>query len=268
MFEGTGKYFLLLFLIWFVTYMTKKISLYFLFKNAKEKPYKALIPIVTTKTLIELLDMKKSIFYLCLIPGVNIFYYYQINKQLLIGFGQDEKETILYTLIPMYKFPKLVFKNPKFILNEYDLTNAFMETQNALFEKPKEELPDKINLVNLSNKVDEYHGTKSDDIIINPVKYEQIPDMNENTNEDNTLWNTQNKKIEKEADDAGYDSVFINQNVEPEKRQEKVVIAQKKEEVQKNPIDPYDSGRPKMCPNCGAKLSTDATTCFLCGTKL
>lgn len=259
MFEGTGKYFLLLFLIWLIAYITKKICFFFLFKNAKEAPYKALIPFVTTKTLINMLNMKKSIFYLCLIPGVNIYYYFLINKELLKGFGQDDTKAIYYTLIPMYKFPELVFKNPRFILNEYDLTSAFMETQNALFEKPKEELPDKIELVNLSNKVDEYHS--NNDIVINPVTYKQV-----DVKEENNLW--KEKKIVKDKEDAGYDSVFINQNVEPEKRQEKVVTVQKKEEAVKNPIDPYKDGKPKVCPNCGAKLSANATTCFLCGTKL
>lgn len=314
MFEGTGKYFLLLFLIFVIVYITKKICLYFLFKNAKEKPYKALIPIYTTKVLVDLLNMKKSIFYLCLIPGVNLFYYHQIYKQLLLGFGQNEKETIWFDLIPMYKFPELVFKNPRFILNEYDLTSAFIESQNALFEKPKEELPDKIELVNLADKIDEYNGQKaSNDIIIEPTKYEQIPDISnipnesasqnleaptdinsnhyeempvindiysyQNTNDTN-LWNVSNEpkieepvletpeiKVEDTNNNYG-DSVFTNKSLEPDERHEKIVIAEKKEEKEKNPIDPYHEGRPQMCPNCGAKLASGATTCFLCGTKL
>ena len=36
----------------------------------------------------------------------------------------------------------------EFILDEYDLTNEFITSQKALFEKPQEELPDKIDLVN------------------------------------------------------------------------------------------------------------------------
>lgn len=282
MFEGTGKYFLLLFLIFVVVYITKKVCLYFLFKNAKEKPYTALIPIYTTKVLVDLLDMKKSIFYLCLIPGVNLFYYHQIYKQLLLGFGQNEKEAIWFDLIPMYKFPELVFKNPRFILNEYDLTNSFIENQNALFEKPQEELPDKIELVNLIDKIDEYNSQKVNNDIIEPAQYQQVPDIsnisNESTNQNLEVPNNMNSNhyegmsvnqtnINDINNNYG-DSVFTNKSLEPNERHEKIVIAEKKEEKEKNPIDPYHEGRPQMCPNCGAKLASGATICFLCGTKL
>ena len=291
MFEGTGKYFLLIFLIIVIVYITKKICLYFLFKRAKTAPYKALIPIYTTWVLVDLLNMKKKIFYLCLIPLVNLFYYHKIYEELLVGFGQDKKEAIWYTLIPMYKFPELVFKKPRFILNEYDLTSAFVESQKALFEKPKDELPDKIELVNLADKVDEFHeqqANPSSNVVIEPVKYEQMPGLNENVS---SAWdnnpepindfhnninpnpvniNNQINNIESSpynSQNVG-DSVFTNKNLEPDKRQEKEYIAKKEEKKEEKPINPYNDGRPQMCPNCGARLAPGATTCFLCGTKL
>ena len=70
---------MLIFLIIVIVYITKKICLYFLFKRAKTAPYKALIPIYTTWVLVDLLNMKKKIFYLCLIPLVNLFYYHKIT---------------------------------------------------------------------------------------------------------------------------------------------------------------------------------------------
>ena len=277
MFEVTGKYFLLIFLIIVIVYITKKICLYFLFKRAKTAPYKALIPIYTTWVLVDLLNMKKKIFYLCLIPLVNLFYYHKIYEELLVGFGQDKKEAIWYTLIPMYKFPELVFKKPRFILNEYDLTSAFMESQKALFEKPKDELPDKIELVNLADKVDEFHeqqANPSSNVVIEPVKYEQMPGLNENVS---SAWDNNPEPINdfhNNIESSPYnsqnvgDSVFTNKNLEPDKRQEKEYIAKKEEKKEEKPINPYNDGRPQMCPNCGARLAPGATTCFLCGTKL
>ncbi len=300
MFEGTGKYFLLIFLVLLIVYITKKISLYFIFKKTKTEPYKALIPIYTTISLVDMLDMKKKVFYMCLIPGINLFYYYQIYKQLLLAFGQDDRDAIWYVLIPMYKFPELAFKNPHFILNEYDLTSGFIQSQNALFETDKDKLPDKIELVNLQDKVDEYHDKKANhETIITPNNYEQVPKIfNEgsdpmpekslfnygetNTNTDpNEVWNTSNEPekpkeepkimpeptISEDTQNFG-DSVFTNKSLEPDKRHERVVVPEKHEEEVKNPVNPYNDGRPKLCPNCGARLAHDATTCFLCGTKI
>ena len=199
----------------------------------------------------------------------------------------------------MYKFPELVFKKPRFILNEYDLTSAFMESQKALFEKPKEELPDKIELVDLANKVNEFHEKKanaSSDVVINPVKYDQMPDSHENNDfqfslnnlpsQDGTqenertvnynmenIFNRQNNEnnnfINNNVNDQNVgDSVFTNKSLEPDERQEKEYIAKKEEKKEEKPINPYNDGRPQMCPNCGARLAPGATTCFLCGTKL
>ena len=278
MFEGTGKYFLIIFLIILVVYMTKKICLYFLFKRSKIAPYKALIPIYATYTLVDMLNMKKSIFYLCLIPVINIFFYYQIHKELLVAFGQDKEEAIWYTLIPMYKFPELVFKKPHFILDEYDLTNEFITSQKALFEKPQEELPYKIDLVNLADKVDEYHAenasrnqinVENTSTVVEPTKYEQMPSTNiwNSSNQNEPISNTQNKEETAQSSSIGA-SVFTNQSLEPDKRQEKEYVAKKEEKQEANPINPYNDGRPQMCPNCGAKLSPGAQVCFLCGTKL
>jgi len=66
----------------------------------------------------------------------------------------------------------------------------------------------------------------------------------------------------------GPKSVFTDNSLEPDKRQEKVVKAEKKEEKQVNPIQEATKGRPKMCPKCGAKLAPGAEVCFLCGTHL
>lgn len=305
MFEGTGKYFLMIFLILVIVYITKKIALYFIFKKTKSEPYKALIPIYTTLELVDMLDMKRKVFYMCLIPGVNLFYYYQIYKQLLLAFGQDPSEAIWYVLVPMYKFPELAFKSPHFILNEYDLTSGFIQSQNALFEADKDKLPDKIEMFNLQDKVDEFHEQRAhpkEQTIVKPEQYEQIPkifnegseNMNDrslfnygeseaNTNVNpNEIWNTPSEpvkqkeeapkitiepKISEDTQNFG-DSVFTNKSLEPDKRHEKIVIAEKHEEEERKPIDPFNDGRPQLCPNCGAKLAHNATTCFLCGTKI
>lgn len=66
----------------------------------------------------------------------------------------------------------------------------------------------------------------------------------------------------------GPKSVFTDNSLEPDKRQEKVVKVEQKEEEKVNPIQEATKGRPKMCPKCGAKLAPGAEVCFLCGTHL
>ena len=63
MFEGTGKYFLILFIVLFIVYMTVKICLGKLFKEAKIPAWKAYVPFYNRLVLVELLDIKKSVFY-------------------------------------------------------------------------------------------------------------------------------------------------------------------------------------------------------------
>lgn len=289
MFEGTLKYFLLIFLIYIIVYITKKISLYFLFKVAKQKPYTALIPIYTTAVLVKMLNMKKTIFYMCLIPGINLFFYHQIYKQLLLAFGQKEEDAIFFDLIPMYKFPQLVFKRPRFILNEYDLTREFLENQNILFDKNKEvsEMKEEIEETINVNQADE-----KSKLIIKPINYEQMPNdfyglesagvwtenkINlENNSVNNNVYEYQINNIQSQnvaeyenKNIGGHDnSVFNDKRLEPDKRHEKIFVVENKTEEHKNPIAPYKGGRPQMCPKCGAKLANGVTTCFLCGTKL
>ena len=65
------------------------------------------------------------------------------------------------------------------------------------------------------------------------------------------------------------ESVFTNESLEPDKTHTTYVEAVQEEVKEEKPIiTPANTGRPKMCPNCGARLAPDATACFLCGTKL
>lgn len=139
MFEGTSKYFYLLFLIFFIVYLTVKIVLSKLFKGAKVAGWKAFIPFYNRLVLINLLDMKKSIFYKTLIPFGNLYYYNIIIKELLKAYQLDPNESIWFVIFPMYKFPELLYKNPRFMLHMYDETEEFIENQNVLFNQPVEE---------------------------------------------------------------------------------------------------------------------------------
>ena len=80
-FEGTGKYFWLIFLIFFIVFITVKICQTYIFKTMKIKSWKAFIPFYNRLLLIEKLDLKKSIFYKTLIPFANLYYYYIIIVQ-------------------------------------------------------------------------------------------------------------------------------------------------------------------------------------------
>ncbi len=335
--EGTFKYFLMLFLVFTVVYITVKVCIGKLLKRAKEKPYKAYIPIYTTYFLTDLLDLKKSVFWLSLIPFVGLFYLNVIIKKLLEAFGQDSKESILYILFPMYKFPELVFKKPKFILNEYDLTEEFLETQKMLFEKPAEELPDKINLINptvdgmviapesynqdnisMDSNVQDYQAGNFNQVgnvpdynsgnnvqnfnqglnnyqgesynqdnvsVENNVQNYQAGNFNHDLNDNqfgsyNQMGNAQDyhagefnniqdfNQVSNGSNLAKNDSVFTNQNLEPDKRHETYFEAKPEVKEEKPIVTKVDEGRPKMCPNCGARLSAGATVCFLCGHKL
>lgn len=186
MLEGTGIYFWLILLVFFIVYVTVKVSIGCLLPRAKEKAWKAYIPFYTTKVLVDLLELNSKVFYMSLIPFVNLYYYNIIIKKLLEGFAQDPNESISYILIPMYKFPELAFKKPHFVANEYDLTEGFLETQNLLFEKSADELPDKINLINPNERLNDNIG---DDTVNN--EFNQL-NVSENTSFNQNLSSVEN----------------------------------------------------------------------------
>lgn len=246
MFEGTGKYFLMLFIVLFIVYLTVKICLGKIFKSAKIPSWKAYIPFYNRLVLVNLLDLKKSLFYKTLIPFANLYYYNIIIQELLKAYKLNPKESIFFILIPMYKFPELVFKNPKFMLHMYDETEEFINNQNILFETEPNSQP----------QVQPTIQQNPNNIVINPGSYNQIQNV---VNEEPpvNLYTTENT-----------DNVFSNQSLEPDERQETVIEAKVQEQKpEQNPIV-VDTSKPKVCPKCGTKLAPTATTCFLCGTKL
>lgn len=241
MFEGTGKYFLILLAICFIVYLTVKICLAKLFKEAKVSSWKAYIPFYNRLVLTDLLDLKRSVFYKTLIPFANLYYYNIIIKELLKAYKLDPRKSIWFILIPMYKFPELVFSNPKFMLHMYDNTEQFITNQNVLFETDQNK-PQTVKEEPLQNNINQ-------SVVINPESYNQIQNQMSNP------YNLAN------------DTVFSNKSLEPDERQETVIEAKKQEVKQEKPIV-VDNSKPKVCPKCGTKLSPAATTCFLCGTKI
>ena len=244
MFEGTGKYFLMLFIVFFIVYLTVKICLGKIFKSAKLPVWKAYIPFYNRLVLTDLLDLKRTVFYKTLIPFGNLYYYNIIIKELLKAYKLDSKDSIWFILIPMYKFPELVFKNPKFMLHMYDDTEEFISNQNILFEK-ESNVPKEININETKPNT-----VNQSEVIINPNTYNQM-----------------NNEIKEENINYTNDSVFSNNSLEPDERKETIIEAKKEEKKEEKPII-TDPGKPKVCPNCGTKLSPAATTCFLCGTKI
>ena len=244
MFEGTGKYFLMLFIVFFIVYLTVKICLGKIFKSAKLPVWKAYIPFYNRLVLTDLLDLKRTVFYKTLIPFGNLYYYNIIIKELLKAYKLDPKDSIWFIVIPMYKFPELVFKNPKFMLHMYDDTEEFISNQNILFEK-ESNVPKEININETKPNT-----VNQSEVIINPNTYNQM-----------------NTEIKEENINYTNDSVFSNNSLEPDERKETIIEAKKEEKKEEKPII-TDPGKPKVCPNCGTKLSPAATTCFLCGTKI
>lgn len=250
--EGTGKYFLILFFVFLSVYVAVKASLGVLFKRAKEESWKAYIPVYTTYVLVKLLGMPKKLFYMSLIPFVGLYYLYLIIKELLVGFRQNPKEAIWYVIFPMYNFPKLAFKKPKFALNEYDLTSEFLETQNILFERPKE-VEEVIPEVSVNEPV-QTETTEMETPGVSNVVVTPMEDFN---------------NIEPANQVPTQESIFTNESLEPDKTHITYVEAKQEEVKEEKPIiTPANTGRPQMCPKCGARLAPDAQACFLCGTKL
>lgn len=241
MFEGTGTYFLLLFLVFFIVYLTVKICLGKLFKDMKISAWKAYIPFYGTYILVDILDMKKSVFFKTLIPFVNLYYYKVIIAELLKAYQLNPKEAIWFVIIPMYKFPELVFKKPQFMLHMYDNTEEFLRNQNALYETDNDQ-----------------------DITIAPSTYDQIANL-ENTKNGNTNNNSTNNET---LNNNENNTVYFNKSLEPDERHETFIQAKQEEEKKEEKPIVIDKSKPKVCPKCGTKLSPTATTCFLCGTKL
>ena len=258
MFEGTGIYFFLLFLIFFIVYLTVKISLDKLFKQMKIPAWKAYIPFYSTLILVDILDIKKSVFYKTLIPIANLYYYKIIIAELLKAYLLNPKQAVWFVVFPMYKFPELVFKNPKFMLHMYDETEEFLVNQNALFEtnKQKETVPENITIQPNTYQENMQPAQKS------------IPQNNIDENTYNeSAFQTINPSINNDTSNEN-NTIYFNENLQPDERQETYIEAKKEvEKKEENPII-IDKSKPKVCPNCGTKLSSDASVCFLCGTKL
>lgn len=252
MFEGTGIYFLLLFLVFFIVYLTVKICIGQLFKKIKIPAWKAFVPFYNTLILVDILDMKKSVFYKSLIPIANLYYYKIIIAELLKAYQLNPKEAVWFVIFPMYKFPELVFKNPKFMLHMYDETEEFIVNQNALYEDKK------------ANK------EPQPEMSINPSNYSQNlsqPDESNQTNNVNQLNSQNQTTLTEESNNSENNTVYFNKSLEPDERHETFIQAKTEEKKEEKPIV-IDKSKPKVCPNCGTKLSPTATTCFLCGTKL
>ena len=271
MFEGTGIYFFLLFLILFIVYLTVKICLGKLFKEMKIPAWKAYIPFYCTLILTDILDIKKSVFYKSLIPIVNLYYYKIIIAELLKAYQLNPKEAIWFVIFPMYKFPELVFKNPKFMLHIYDETEEFLVNQNALFETSDKD--SKSNNTGITIEPNVYNQTLS-----KPEVSEITEKNNQTENFQNNIYNEQtyqtvapnqinNQDNIQSQNNNESNTVYFNKNLEPDERHETIIEAKTQEKKEEKPII-IDKSKPKVCPKCGTKLSPTATTCFLCGTKL
>ena len=253
-FEGTGKYFWMLFLFYCIIVLTVKICLSNIFKKAGEKGWKAFIPFYNRLVLVNILDLKKSVFYKTLIPVANLYYYYVIIGRMLEVFEMNKKDAIFYLLVPMYKFPELVFRNPSYKLHMYDETEKFFHNEKSLFEKePVKEIP--VSELNQAQNVNapqmSIENTDPNKVIIDPSGYNQLGQIDDEMSQ---------KPISQ--------SVFTNSLLEPDERKETVIEA-KKQEV-KEDVNPIisETGRPKVCPRCGTKLESTANVCFFCGTHI
>ena len=298
MFEGIGKYILALIIIYFISYIVKKIEMSKMFKKANHKPSKAFIPFTGTKELINISHADPKLFKKTLIPFVRIPAFIKIYKEMVKTFGGNPDDAIYYYLFPMVYFTKLGSGNARVEIHDYDINNEYLENQNILYEpvigeteKPLYEMTDPgyyvepenkehfVYKVSRKNNTSQTMTIKANDPT--PVQsFSQVPEPKEQIFDINTIARPENNGIKENPafinsvvqenipNMEQADSIFTNKSLQPDERKEKIVEVEKKEEIIKNPIQENITGRPKMCPKCGAKLAPSATACFLCGNKL
>lgn len=148
LFEGTAKYFWMLFGLYLIIVLTVKLCLMHFFKDMKISSYKVFIPFYNRLLLVDKLELNRFVFYMTLVPFANLYYYNIIIQKLLEAYNLDSKESILFIVMPMYKFPEMVFKNPKYMLHMYDETEKFIPNETTLFatEPAVEEVPAEENV--------------------------------------------------------------------------------------------------------------------------
>ena len=227
MFEGAGKYFLILFIFYLIVLLVVKVSLSSIFEESGVSKWKLFIPIFCRYVIIDKLDMKKNVFYMTLIPFVNLYFYNIVISRMNDVFGIKDN-SILFILLPLYKFPELAFKNPEFRLNLYDSTEEFIHNEKSLFEQNDGTLE------------------SNNSIIIDPKMYDQS-------------GSDQNPNVE---------SVFSNSSLQPDDRMERYIEPQAPQQQEVVSPITVNNLRPKVCPNCGTKLEPTAKTCFFCGTNV
>lgn len=247
-FEGTGKYFLILFGIYIFINIIVKINLSKLFKEAREKGWKAYIPFYNRLVLVKIFDLKKSVFYKTLIPFANLYYYYIIINRMLEVYGMDKKEAIWFLIIPVYKFPELVLKHPSYNLHMYDNTEEFIQNENVLYTK--QESVAEVAEINSNQQVQTDKSTSNQEV--NLSSPQQV---------------SQSQYIQSISENAGPENVFSNSNLIPDERHETIIEAKQEEKQEKNPIYATKE-RQRVCPRCKTKLPNTAKVCFFCGTEL
>ena len=208
MLEGTGIYFWLLFLWYLVIYITVKISLSSLFKRMHEQGWKAYVPVYCRYVLTENLNIKKSIFFMTLIPFVNLYYYNIIIKEMLKAFELDQNESIIYILLPMYKFPQLAFKKPKYKAHEYDLTQGFLETEQMIFTPVSDG-----SVVSEENAINQTTVDNTNDMISIDQNVNNVPEIDNFTQEQ-----------------TPQETVFTNENLEQDEHHLTYVEAEKEKD--------------------------------------
>ncbi len=262
--EGTSLYFWLLFLVFLIVYITVRLCVGSLLKKMREKAWKGYIPIYSGYVLVKKLNLQPFVFYMSLIPIVNLYYYNLIIKKLLEAFAQNSNKSIWYIIFPMYKFPELIFQDPVYVeQSNYELTNEFIAAQNVLFNKPVEELPDSINLVDVGEAVQK----NVDGLIINPASFQQ----NMETTKDSSKQplNSNDPSIITTYINNPNDNVYASDITDEQRNKVTYVEAKEEKKPEEKPIiTPLSQGKEKVCPKCGTRLAPTATTCFMCGTNL
>lgn len=239
-----------------IIWLILSISLWGIFRKVNQKPWKAFVPLYQLFPLMIITDTPIFFVALLFLPFVNILAILFVSYRLGIVF--EQKGIMKYGLIicPLIFYPilglcKFPYKPSEQVETENIDTNIlYNQMSNTPITDVLKETTTSLPNVPLPNQTPKA-TLESESKAPTLSNIDEKIDIIDIDNEDET-WNDV-KKTEEEVKKV----VNINPlDNDP-------LFNPKAKPIKQGDLEHY-----KICPQCGAKLAIDATTCFLCGNKV
>lgn len=269
-FEKTGIYWFILFVLFIIVYIFSVKSLALIFKRAEKKKFLAYIPFYNTKILMNITQTDKNLFGLSFIPFYNILIFYKLYINTCKAFNMDINKAKWFLFVPSVYFYELT--SPIYAYNYKEKEpNIFQEIQDSLNDKGEQKKEEPKIKEDYSIYLDEEPSAAQ------PLKVENI---HINPNNNNYKINQNNPsvssikeiKIDENIPIIDIDStpktkkdIFADNFI---KEEDEVKIVKTKDQQIKQKAVITDKKGFVECPKCHAKLVKGTTVCFMCGTKL